>query len=127
MAPKKDKAPAPVTPASPKKPRAPQVGVGENATDKAASKKMQDFLAYHSKAGRDAERRQEACQAMTAWKALSSPEDRLAFVRQFEQEGSGKTPGSLRFATSFSASQTSSKRTRLEAIEDFLTRTGGRG
>ena len=82
------------------------------------------LLKYQAKEGKkDPARKAEAAEALEVYQALADPTDRNRFLEAFEVNGGGKSPGSLKFAGTFSKTLTNNKKKEWGVVEDFLTRS----
>ena len=94
---------------------------GEGADRKDVTK-MVNCLRYNSTNCKDEQKKKEAAAALYVYKGLGGPEQRKRFLKEFEEAGSGRGSGSLKFALSFSQTlaQETSVSTTLKEI--WLTR-----
>jgi hypothetical protein len=120
MAPKKqDAAPAPAA----KAPAPVDVSAG-SSDDKLNYKAVSGMLGvmkYHSKLA-SSPRHDESKNALEIYKALSDTSSRQSFLAAFEENGKGKTTGSLKFALEFRQTVSSTKKTKTGVTEDYYTR-----
>ena len=84
-------------------------------------KYVSGILKYQAEHGNDAERKDEAKKAHAMYKTLADPQERRSFLQEFEDQGNGKTAGSLKFHTKFCKTVTSNKTTEVGASEGIFT------
>ena len=108
---------------APKKSKAKARAVAETAPPESISK-MLGVLKYHSGKtdGKDAQRTENAQQALDVYKALSTGTDRARFVEEFEANGKGKNAEALKFAVTFEKILKNNKSVEVGMTEDMLTR-----
>ena len=73
----------------------------------------------------DEAEKEDARQALDCYRALSDPKDRAKFLADFEKNGGGKGPGSLKFHVQFHQRLTHAKSKEVTSTEDFYTRPFG--
>ena len=88
----------------------------------ASLSKMVGLLRYRSSNCKDDVQQDAAKQALHTYQTLSNFDDRRRFLDEYEANGSGKGPNSLKFALEFNQTLTSSKRTAVGFNENMLTR-----
>ena len=68
------------------------------------------------------ERRDECQQALDIYRSLADHSERAAFLKDFESNGAGKTPGALKFALRYTKELKSTKEAEVAAVENWITR-----
>ena len=90
--------------------------------DHTALNKMQGLLRYTVSSGKDTDKVAAAAAAVDVYRSLTKPEERKAFLTQFQDNGGGKTAGSLKFAANFTERLSLSKKTEVSSNEDYCSR-----
>ena len=103
---------------APKRARAPK---GQAVSPKAISG-MLTMLRYQRDSGKDKEKADGAAQAMAVYEELVQPDEREAFLKEFEANGGGRTPGSLKFVLTFRQRLKETFNVEASAVENWLTR-----
>ena len=68
-------------------------------------------------------RAQDECQqALDIYRSLADHSERSAFLKDFETNGGGKTPGSLKFALTYTKELKNTKKSEVSAVENWITR-----
>ena len=80
------------------------------------------MLRYQCDNGRDAAKSDAAKQALTTYQSLSDPDARAQFLKEFEENGRGKTANALKFSLTFKQRLKDTYVTTVSAIEDYMTR-----
>ena len=83
---------------------------------------MLTMLRYQINTGKDREKATSAEQALKVYQELAAPDDRARFLKEFEVNGGGKNPGSLKFALTFHQRLKDEIETKVSANENWLTR-----
>ena len=83
---------------------------------------MLTMLRYQINTGKDREKATAAEQALKVYQELAAPDDRAKFLKEFEVNGGGKNPGSLKFALTFHQRLKDEIETNVSANENWLTR-----
>ena len=92
------------------------------AVNPAAISGMITMLRYQANNCKDPEKKEAGSQALQAYQSLSEPAERAAFLKEFEENGGGKKPGSLKFALTFKQRLSEQFQTEVSATEDYYTR-----
>ena len=102
-------------------PKRTRAAKGQAVSPKAISG-MLTMLRYQRDSGKDKEKQAGAEAAMTVYEQLVQPEEREAFLKEFEMNGGGKQPGSLKFALTFRQRLRETFQVEASAVENWLTR-----
>ena len=103
-------------------PKRTRAAKGQAVSPKAISG-MLTMLRYKRDSGKDKEKAAGAEAAMTVHEQLVQPEEREAFLKEFEMNGGGgKQPGSLKFALTFRQRLRETFQVEASAVENWLTR-----
>ena len=83
--------------------------------------KMLGTLNYHATKAKDGDTKAEATAALEIYKQLALPEERAAFLRQFENSGGAKA--GFKWAQSFTMNLQSEHKIEASVVENMFTRT----
>ena len=90
--------------------------------ERGALTKMLNMLQYRAEKMKPREKKDEAANALRVYTELADGELRKQFLSDFEANGSGKTPGSLKFALTFGKNLKSEKKVNASMNERYRTR-----
>jgi len=88
----------------------------------AALSKMLGLLKHNAENSKKGEKKDDATEALNIYKNRADPDSRVKFLQEFEANGGGKTPGSLKFALNCRMSVANTKITDVSCVEYFITR-----
>ena len=102
------------------KPAAARAKKGEGMPPESVSK-MLGTLKYHAAKSKDGNTKAEASAALEVYKNLALPEERAAFLSQFENNGGAKA--GFKWAQSFTMNLQSEHKVEASEVENMFTRT----
>ena len=105
-------------------PRKQRAAKGEGVSPAALSG-MITMLRHQAEKCKDPEKSSAGAHALEVYQGISDATERAQFLKEFEENGKGKTPGSLKFSLSFKQRLRESYSTSVGAIENYLTRPQG--
>ena len=83
---------------------------------------MLTMLRYQINHGKDQSKATAAEQALKVYQELAAPDERAKFLKEFELNGGGKNPCSLKFALTFHQRLRDQIETEVSANENWWTR-----
>ena len=91
----------------------------------AAISGMITMLRYQAEKCKDPAKKEAGAAALEVYQGLSDASERAQFLKEFEENGKGKTPGSLKFTLTFKQRLKETYSTSVGAVENFITRPQG--